>query len=56
MNSALEKRQREAAMGEAILGVGAVLVVCFAIWWVAERALDKQKIGRVEGDWPKKRE
>jgi hypothetical protein len=41
-------------MGEAISGVGAVLVVCLAIWWVAEKALDKQKIGRVEGNWPKR--
>jgi hypothetical protein len=43
-------------MGEGILAVVAVLVVCFAIWWIAERALDKQKIGRVDGDWPKKKE
>jgi hypothetical protein len=37
---------------EAILGMALILAISVGIWFVAERALDKQRPGRSDQRWP----
>jgi hypothetical protein len=37
---------------EAILGLALILAISVGIWFVTERALDKQRVGRTDPTWP----